>query len=106
MLNVLENDFDYCKVEGVKTQTIDAILNINNNWIAQYSGMETTHDFNGINLVPLGAPNNCSKNIIGNTIFGSKKGGYGINVRSNQKNANIIGNTINNSLISCYIENY
>ena len=104
MLNILENDFDYCKVEGVKVQTIDAILNINNNWIAQYSGMEATHNFNGINIVPLGSPNNYSKNIIGNTIFGSQLGGYGINVRNNQRNVNVIGNTITNSIISCYIE--
>ena len=96
MINVLQNDFDYCKKEGIKIQQTDTVLNIKNNWIAQYVDNTTTQPFNGINLIPLGNANDSAKNIEGNTINGSTFGGYGVNIRANQKNANVKGNTINN----------
>lgn len=96
MVNILQNDLDYCVKEGIRVQQGDSVLNIKNNWIAQYVDQSNTKPFNGINLVALGAVNNVAKNIECNTINGSLVGGYGINVRTNQRNVNITGNTINN----------
>ena len=101
--NIIDNDLDYCINKGIKIQQVDSVLNILNNWIAQYEEYTSTKKFTGISLIALGAISNSVKNIDNNTINGSTFGGYGIEVRSNQNCTNIKGNTIN-SYLGIYIE--